>query len=250
MFDRSCPHADSLGSVYTGTLCSACYRELEIRLPGLAAMCEQLRRDAAPGTVRAVSYGDRVQESAEQRLLIDDRRLALADDLFQAACVVVLVMADELSTDPPYALRGAVAPPRYSEGRLSPFAAQGIESWLVRNLRWIAQHELAFDVLDPLTEALTEARRATDPAPPRKPAIRGACSECLGRVAIVVLERGVFYSTCGGCGKRGPVHARVVEAVLSASDDGDAGGGGYGAHPDDVVELSGGGAAAVEAAGP
>lgn len=250
MTGKSCGHDDAPCSIYTGLLCSPCYREIELRVPGLADYCHTLRRMAAPSTVSAVKLEERVQESGGQRLIIDDRLIGLADDLYYAATDVVLSTAELLHTDRPYALEGVTKPQRYSDTTATGFAAMSVERWISRNLRWIAELDDCWSLLEPLLDALTDARRAVDPSPPRKPALRGICRVCGGRVTIEVRSRGVFHSACGGCGETGQIHATVVERVLSEDNDGDGRGQGDGPNGSDAMELSGGGTAAGEPSGP
>lgn len=249
MTETGCGHDDAHRSVYSGTLCSPCYREIEMRIPGMADYCAALRRMAAPGTVSAVRLEERVQESGEARLIIDEHLLELADNLYLAASGAALISAPLIHTDLPYALDGVTKPQRYKDTQASLFGVMGVERWLDRNLQWIAALDEAAGLLLPLTDALTKARRAVDPSPPRKPAVRGNCRICLSPITIEVRERAIFYSTCGGCGETGPMHASVVEAVLGGRNDGDGSGESDRAHPDDAMELSGGGVAAVEGAG-
>lgn len=229
--EREPDHPDNLGcghetdnrSPYTGTLCSPCYREIEIRIPGLARYLHELRRMAAPGTVSATNLGERVQETREQRLIIDDRLLELADNLYRDAVDVILYSAELVYVDRPYHLVGIARAPKYEPA--SSFTAQSIEAWIDRNLGHVATLPRAHAYLDALCDSLTQARKAVDPSPPRKKVIRGQCSVCLSpRVTIELRARGTFISTCGACGKTGPIKWETVEAVLRADSDSDASG--------------------------
>lgn len=233
----SCPHPDGYRTEYTGTLCAACYREIEMRLPGLAAYCKLLRIEAAPGAVSATRLAERVQESKEQRLLIDEHRVELADDLYRAAVHVVLVTSERIYAERPFYLQGAAHAPEYRDTIRAGHTAQSVESWIARNLWLIVALPDAWQLLAPVVDALTKARRTVDPSPPRRPVIRGACGVCLsGRVTIEVRTRAVFYSTCGGCGNTGPIHAREVEAVLHG--DGDRSGEGDRPNSNDAMAVS------------
>lgn len=233
----SCPHTDAYRTEYTGTLCAACYRETEMRLDGLAKYCAMLRAEAAPGTVAATRLQERVQETKEQRLPIDEQRIELADDLYRAAVHVVLTTSDRIYIERPFYLQGMNSAPGYRPSTQALFTAQSVEAWLARNLWLICALPDAWQLLAPLVDALTLARRVVEPGPPRRRVIRGACSVCLsGRVTIELRTRAVFYSTCGGCGNTGPVHAKQVEAVLNG--DGDRGSTSDGPHENDAMALS------------
>lgn len=235
--EPGCEHPDGYRTDYTGTLCAACYREAEMRLGGLAQYCATLRAEAAPGEVSATRLEERVQESKEQRLPIDVHRIELADDLYQAAVNIVLETAERLHLDRPYYLEGATKAAPYRPSQITAWTAVAVEAWLQRNLWHIVTLPDAWRLLAPLVDALTLARRTCEPAPPRRPVIRGQCGVCLaGRVTIEIRKRGVFYSTCGGCGNTGQVHARQVEAVLHG--DSDRSGEGDGANPNDPVAVS------------
>lgn len=216
----SCPHPTGYRTEYTGTLCAACYREIEMRLRGLAACCELLRHEAAPGKVSAVRLAERVQESKQQRLLINDQLVELADNLYRAAVQVVLATSARIYIDRPFYLQGVTSAPAYRATAEAAHTAKSVEAWIDRNLWLIAALPDAWQLLAPLIDALTTARKTVDPAPPRRPVIRGACGVCLsGRVTIELRKRGVFYSSCGGCGNTGQIHARDVEKVLHGDSD-------------------------------
>lgn len=235
-----CGHDPATRSRYTGTLCSPCYRELEIRVKGLASHLADLRRMAAPGTVSAVKLGDRVQTSREPTLIIDAHLIELADNLYRDAVDVILYAAEPLYLARPYALEGVTRAPKYEPA--SSFTALSIEAWIDRNLGMIAELEHAHAYLEPLTDSLTRARRAVDPAPPRRRVIRGSCSVCLSpKVTIELRQRATFYSSCASCGKTGPIAWEKVEAVLSANNDGNASGPRDRPHENVDMAVQGGG---------
>ena len=230
---NGCPHPDGHRTDSTGTLCTACYWATEMRISGYAALCRALRLFGAP-SIRAVQYGDRVQETREQRLPINDAAIGLADDVFAAGVDVVLATAERIYIPRPFYLRGIEHAPPYR--REHDNIARSVEAWLDRNLWLIVALPDAWTLLDPLVDALTRGRRMVEPSPPRRPTIRGACSECLStRVTIEIRERGVFYSRCGACGKHGQIPASMVEAVLRG--DSDRGGTDDGPNPHDAVEV-------------